>query len=145
MKIVRDYLTSEEISFIVNAMLEKENAVEREIVKIALIMQIIGEDLGDFKDCNDIYDKVVADDTIVNLSSIINNYDVIDKLVAEELSVNNIFRDFIKDINDKLDKMGDIDLNGAIAQLKEIADKQEIEKISPIKGGRKNGSTKKVQ
>lgn len=141
MKIVRDYLTSEELTFIINSMLEKETALEREIVKIGLVMQYVGEDLGEFTNCNDIYDKVVADDTIVNLGAIINNYDVIDKLVAEELSVNNILKDFVKDINDKLDKMGDIDLNSAIAQLKEIADKQETK--PPVKGGR-NGSTKKT-
>lgn len=144
MKIVRNYLTSEELGFIVNAMLEKDNAVEREIVKTGLVAQLLCEDIGDFEDCNDVYDKVVADDTI-NFSKIINNYDIIDKIVSEELSVTNVIKDFVKDINEKLDKMGDIDLNGAIAQLKEITEKHEQEKVTPIKGGRKNGGTKKVQ
>lgn len=135
MKIVRDYLTSEELGFIVNAMLEKDNAVDREIVKIGLVAQLLGEDIGDFEDCNDVYDKVVADDTIVNLGSIVNNYNIIDKLVAEELSVTNVIKDFVKSINEKLDKMEDIDLNSAIAQLKEISEKQEIKPVT--KGGRK--------
>ena len=85
MKIVRDYLTSQEIGYIVNAMLEKETALEKEVVKVALVAQLLGEDLGDFEDCNDIYDKVVADSTI-NFEAIINNYDVIDKLVEEDRS-----------------------------------------------------------
>ena len=134
MKIIRDYLTSQELGFIVNAMLEKDNAVDREIIKVGLVAQLLGEDLGDFEDCNDVYDKVVADDTI-NLSKIVNNYDIIDKLVAEELGVNKILSDFVKDINEKLDNATkNMDLNGAIAQLKEISEKEVVE----------NGS-KKVQ
>lgn len=144
MKITRNYLTSEELSFIINSMLDKETALEREIVKVGLVAQLLADDLGEFKDCNDIYDKVVADNTI-DLNAIVNNYDIIDKIVSEELSVTNVIRDFVKDINEKLDKMGDIDLNGAIAQLKEITEKHEQEKVTPIKGGRKNGGTKKVQ
>ena len=123
MKIIRDYLKSDELSFIVNAMLEKDNALDREIVKVGLVAQLLGEDIGEFNDCNDVYDKVVADSTI-NLSAIVNNYDIIDKLVAEELGVNNILKGFVDSINERLDKMGDIDLNGAIKQLKEIADKE---------------------
>lgn len=144
MKFIRNYLTSEELGFIINAMLEKETALEREVVKVGLVAQILADDLGEFEDCNDVYDKVVADNTI-DLNAIVDNYNIIDKIVSEELSVTNVIRDFVKDINEKLDKMGDIDLNGAIAQLKEITEKQEQEKVTPIKGGRKNDSTKKVQ
>ena len=127
MKIVRDYLTSEELSFIINAMLEKDNALDREIVKVGLVAQLLAEDIGEFNDCNDVYDKVVADDTI-NLSKIVNNYDVIDKIVAEELGVTNILKDFVKDINEKLDNATkNMDLNGAITQLREISEKEVVE------------------
>ena len=141
MRIVRDYLTSQELGFIIDAMLEKDNALDREVVKVGLVAQLLAEDIGEFNDCNDVYDKVVADDTI-NLSAIVNNYDVIDKLVAEELGVNKIVKDFVKDINAKLDKLGDVDLNGVIAQLKEITDKEEKE-IKPVKGGRNGGKSNK--
>ena len=124
MKIVRDYLTSQELNYIINAMLEKETALEREIVKIGMVVQLVGEDLGEFEDCNDIYDKVVADDKI-NLSVLINNYDIIDKLVAEELSINKVLKNFVNDINKKIDEIGEIDLNNAITQLKEIAENKE--------------------
>lgn len=137
MKIVRDYLTSEELSFIINTMLEKDTALEREVVKVALVAQLLGEDLGDFEDCNDIYDIVVSNSAI-DLSKIVNNYDIIDKIVSEELGVNNIVKDFIKNINEKLDTVvKDMDLNGAIAQLKEIADKNDT-KPKSVRGG-KNG------
>ena len=127
MKIVRDYLTSEELIYIVNAMLEKETAVEREIVKVALVAQLLAEDIGEFEDCNDVYDKVVADDTI-NLSAIVNNYDVIDKLVAEEMSIEKILKDFVNNIEERLKSMKDIDFNSVLSQLKEISEKGDVEK-----------------
>ena len=123
MKIVRDYLTSTEIGYIISTMLEKESAIEREVVKVALVAQLVCEDIGDFNDCNDIYDKVVADSKL-NFSAIINNYDIIDKLYAEETGINNIIKDFVNDINKKLDESTkNMDLNSAIVQLKEIAEK----------------------
>ena len=137
MKIVRDYLTSQEIGYIINAMLEKETALEREVVKVGMVAQLVGEDLGEFEDCNDIYDKVVADDKI-NLSALINNYDIIDKLVADELSINKILKDFVNDINKKIDE---VDLTNAVTQLKEIVEKNN-EQSKTVKGG-KNGRTTK--
>ena len=58
MKIVRDYLTSTEIGYIISTMLEKESAIEREVVKVALVAQLVCEDIGDFNDCNDIYNII---------------------------------------------------------------------------------------
>ena len=126
MKIVRDYLTSQELGYIVSSMLEKETALEREVVKVALVAQLLCEEIGDFKDCNDIYDKVVSDAKL-NFSAIINNYDIIDELYQKETGINRILKDFVNSINDKLDKhLKDLDLNGAISQLKEIAEKGDV-------------------
>lgn len=141
MKIVRDYLTSTEIGYIISTMLEKESAIEREVVKVALVAQLVCEDIGDFNDCNDIYDKVVADSKL-NFSAIINNYDIIDKLYVEEIGINNIIKDFVNDINKKLDDVTkNMDLNGAISQLKEISEK-ETNNTTKVKGGR--NAAKKV-
>ena len=140
MKIVRDYLTSEELSFIINAMLEKDNALDREVVKVGLVAQLLAEDIGEFNDCNDVYDKVVADDTI-NFSKIVNNYNVIDKLVAEELGVNNVIKEFVASINQKLDNaMQNVNLDNAIKQLKELADKEETEN-----GGKKIQNSRRTK
>lgn len=131
MKVSRDYLTGAELNYIVNAMIEKDSAVEREIVKVALVAQLLCEDIGDFEDCNDIYDKVVSDSTI-NFNVIVNNYDIIDKLYAEETGINKILKDFINDISNKLDEsIKNLDLNSAISQLKEISEKE-----TKVKGGR---------
>ena len=126
MKIVRDYLTSDEISFIVKSILEKESAIEREVVKVGLVAQLVCEDIGKYESCNDIYDMIVADSKL-NFSEIINNYNVIDKIIAQETSIEKILKDFVNSINEKLDKsIKDIDLNGAIAQLKELTEKGDV-------------------
>jgi hypothetical protein len=140
MKIVRDYLTSAEIGYIVNAILEKNTAIEREIVKVALVAQLVCDEIGDFEDCNDIYDKVVADSKL-NFSVVINNYNIIDKLVLEETGINKILKDFVEDITNKLDKsIKNLDLNSAISQLKEISEK---EATTSVRGGKNGRSTKK--
>ena len=127
MKIVRDYLTSEEISFIIDSMLKNDNAVAREVLKVGMVAQFLCEDLGEFESCNDIYDKVVADSKL-NFSEIVNNYDIIDKLYAQETSTEKILKDFVNSINSKLDKsLKDFDLNSLISQLKEISEKGDVE------------------
>lgn len=141
MKIVRDYLTSQELGYIVNAMLEKETAVEREVVKVALVAQLVCEEIGDFNDCNDIYDKIVADSKL-NFSVIINNYDIIDKLYQEETGTNKLVKEFIDNISKKLEEsIKNLDLNSAIKQLKEISETGD--KIATVKGGSKNGKNTK--
>ena len=140
MKIVRDYLTSTEIGYIISTMLEKESAIEREVVKVALVAQLVCEDIGDFDDCNDIYDKVVADSKL-NFSAIINNYDVIDKMYKEETGVEKILKDFVNDISNKIETATkNLDLNMAISQLKEITEKDN--KNTTVKGGKNGRSTK---
>lgn len=127
MKIVRDYLTSEEINFIVDSMLKNDDAVAREVLKVGMVAQFLCEDLGEFESCNDIYDKVVADSKL-NFSEIVNNYDIIDKLYAQETSTEKILKDFVNSINSKLDKsLKDFDLNSLISQLKEISEKGDVE------------------
>lgn len=142
MKIVRDYLTSQELNYIVNAIIEKETALEREIVKVALVAQLICEDIGDFEDCNDIYDKVVADSQL-NFSAIVNNYDIIDKLVEEETGVKRVLKDFVISINEKVTKsIENLDLNGAIKQLSDIANINEVktnDNVKPITTNKKKG------
>ncbi len=127
MKIVRDYLTSEEINFIVDSMLKNDDAVAREILKVGMVAQFLCEDLGEFESCNDIYDKVVADSKL-NFSEIVNNYNIIDKLYAQETSTEKILKDFVNSINSKLDKsLKDFDLNSLISQLREISEKGDVE------------------
>lgn len=126
MKIVRDYLTSTEISYITEAMIEKTNAYEREMVKDGLIIQLVCEDVDKFESCEEYYDEYIKDPSL-NLKEIIRNYDILDKIVAEETDVKKIIEEFTNNLNAKLDDATkNMDLNGAISQLKEISEKGDV-------------------
>ena len=126
MKIVRDYLTSTEINYITEAMIEKSNAYEREMVKDGLIIQLVCEDVDKFESCEEYYDEYIKDPSL-NLKEIIRNYDILDKIVAEETGVKKIIEEFTNNLNAKLDDATkNMDLNGAISQLKEISEKGDV-------------------
>ena len=130
MKLSRNYLTSEEFAFIVNEVCKHENAVEREIVKVGLIAQLLIEDLGEFKNCNEIYDKVVAED--IDFYTIIN-YASLEDIIEKETGVVKIVKDFVNDISERITKSVDnLDLNEVIKQLGEIANK-ETKTIKKVK------------
>ena len=135
MKLSRNYLTSEEFAFIVNEVCKHENAVEREIVKIGLIAQLLIEDLGEFESCNDIYDKVIAED--IDFYTIIN-YASLEDIIEKETGITKVIKDFVNDMSERITKsVENLDLNGAVNQLKEIADKDNIIDITKAKRGRK--------
>ena len=135
MKLSRNYLTSEELAFIVNEVCKHEDAVEREIVKIGLIAQLLVEDLGEFESCNDVYDKVIAED--IDFYTIIN-YASLEDIIEKETGMVKIVKDFVNDMSERITKsVENLDLNGAVSQLKEIADKDNIVDISKHKRGRK--------
>ena len=89
MKLKKGYLTAEELEFIVSKMIGIEGAVNREILKVGLVAQFVIEDLEEFESCNDIYNKLVETEDI-NLIYSVHNYDVIDKLVKEEVGIDII-------------------------------------------------------
>ena len=98
---MKKYLTSNEIMEVVNELTKAENgelvhktAVERYILKVGMVAQIVLDDMDKFKDCNEIYDYVVEND--IDFDMEVNNYYMIDVLVKEELSTTNVIRDFVK-------------------------------------------------
>ena len=98
---MKKYLTSNEIMEVVNELTKAENgelvhktAVERYILKVGMVAQIVLDDMDKFKDCNEIYDYVVEND--IDFEMEVNNYYMIDVLVKEELSATNVIRDFVK-------------------------------------------------
>lgn len=98
---MKKYLTSNEIMEVVNELTKTENgelvhktAVERYILKVGMVAQIVLEDMDKFKDCNEIYDYVVEND--IDFDMEVNNYYMIDVLVKEELGTTNVIRDFVK-------------------------------------------------
>ena len=98
---MKKYLTSNEIMEVVNELTKVDNgelvhktAVERYILKVGMVAQIVLDDMDKFKDCNEIYDYVVEND--IDFEMEVNNYYIIDVLVKEELSATNVIRDFVK-------------------------------------------------
>ena len=107
-------------------MIEKSNAYEREMVKDGLIIQLVCEDVDKFESCEEYYDEYIKDPSL-NLKEIIRNYDILDKIVAEETGVKKIIEEFTNNLNAKLDDATkNMDLNGAISQLKEISEKGDV-------------------
>lgn len=98
---MKKYLTSNELMEVVNELTKVENgelvhktAVERYILKVGMVAQIILDDMDKFKDCNEIYDYVAEND--IDFDMEVNNYYMIDVLVKEELGTTNVIRDFVK-------------------------------------------------
>ena len=98
---MKKFLTSNEIMEVVNELTKAENgelvhktAIERYILKVGMVAQIVLDDMDKFKDCNEIYDYVVEND--IDFDMEVNNYYMIDVLVKEELSTTNVIRDFVK-------------------------------------------------
>lgn len=128
----RKYLTSYEIGFIVNEMLNKDNAVEREIVKVGLVAQLTVKDLVEltdeafkekFEDCNSVYDYVMEKG--IDLTKIVN-YEALDRLYNEEVGVNKILKDFVDDFKNEISKsLEGINLNEAVSQLRELSENHE--------------------
>lgn len=118
---IKKYLTSDEINYIINEMLNRDNAFEREIVKIGMIAQLVIKDLGEFEDCNGIYDYIVENN--IDLEKNIVNYSIIDKLVDKELGVDKFVKEFLIGFDERINEsMKNLDLNGAIKELKEVAE-----------------------
>lgn len=128
MKLKRDYLTSEDLSVIIANMIQHEHSVEREILKVGLTAQLLVEDLGEFDNCDDIYDLVMKEGIDFNT---VKGYDRIDYLVEQEIGMVSIVRDFVNDMTNKITKsVENLDLNSVVKELGEIANKGDV---TPVK------------
>ena len=117
---IKKYLTSNELAFVVSEMLKHDNVVDREVVKVGMVAQLVVKELGEYEDCNGVYDYVMEKG--IDLTKIVN-YNDIDRLVNEELGVNKVIRDFVVEFENKISKsLEGLDLNKAIEELKELAD-----------------------
>ena len=119
---MKKYLTSNEIMEVVNELTKAENgelvhktAVERYILKVGMVAQIVLDDMDKFKDRNEIYDYVVEND--IDFEMEVNNYYMIDKLVDKELGIDTTVRVFLESLNSKLQGF---DLTDSIEQLKGV-------------------------
>lgn len=127
----RKYLTNDELAYIVNEVIKHDNAVVREIVKVGMVAQLVVKDLGEFDDCNGVYDYVMEKG--IDLNEIVN-YKTLNDLIEAETGITKIIKDFVTDMTERINKsIENLDLNGAISQLKEISEK----KVDDVKSTRK--------
>lgn len=118
MKIIKKYLTSEELAFIVNTINQEEDLVAKEILKVALVAQCCIDEFQEIEKgttCNDIYDKIVSYDEcdmIGTMCTQINNWHVIDNCCNNEIV--DLVANFLSVIGSKVDKLVDNIDNGAL-------------------------------
>ena len=128
---IKKYLTNDELAYIVNEVIKHDNAVVREIVKVGMVAQLVVKDLGEFDDCNGVYDYVMEKG--IDLNEIVN-YKTLNDLIEAETGITKIIKDFVTDITERINKsIENLDLNGAISQLKEISEK----KVDDVKSTKK--------
>ena len=118
MKLKRNYLTSQELIFIVENILKAETEVEKEIVKIGIIAQLLIEDLEERDSCNEYFDIVFENG--IDFSREVVNYYMIDKIVEKENSLYSIIKSLIESLEDSIK-----DLPNEMQKIdfKEISDK----------------------
>ncbi|MBQ0112210.1 MAG: hypothetical protein KBT03_03680 [Bacteroidales bacterium] len=119
MKIIRNYLKDSELQEIVNTLVGIESSIDREIVKIGMVAQCVCDELGEFKDCNDIYNTYIQCEDEIDFDYDIKNMYVIDKCVKEELGVDTNVRTFLNELNVKIK---DINFNPQelVAQMEQL-------------------------
>lgn len=102
MKLKKNYLTSDEVTEIVNELVKHESATEREIIRIAMIYQFVIEDAEQFETANEYYDLYCSQNDIDFDLDLTNGY-IVKNLLKEELSVDKAIKDFLKDLGKKVE------------------------------------------
>nr|DAN14893.1 MAG TPA: hypothetical protein [Caudoviricetes sp.] len=115
MKLNRNYLTSTELMDIVKELVQHDNVVEREIIKIAMLVQIL-TDCEKKETANDYYDEYVQQKDIDFEIDVCNAY-MVDKLVDKELSIDHLVKAFMENLSKQLNGF---DLNESIDELKGV-------------------------
>ena len=124
MKIIKKYLTSEELAFIVNTINQEEDLVTKEILKVALVAQCCIDEFQEIEEgttCNDIYDKIVSyneQDIIGDMATRINNWYAIDKCINGQFI--NFSSKAIEEIGKSIENLSKgIDMNSILKSLED--------------------------
>lgn len=100
----RFYLTIEEIAEIVEEVKGYKESYNREVTKVNLTVKALFDyDFGEMLN-TEVYNFAVENKLIERIEDEVSNYFTIDKLVKEELSVENTVRNFLEGLDKKIDK-----------------------------------------
>lgn len=138
MKLEKNYLTNDELRYIINGLEDIDNEYDREIIKVALVIQILIKDVDwdKYNTCNEMYDAYMAQDD-VDIENDVKNYYKIDEILNKENSLEKIVERFLNGLSDKIDeysKTVDVtQLEGLLGELKKLSDGDGIENEEVLK------------
>lgn len=131
MKLIRNYLTSEEIGVVITAMLEAQTEYERQMLRYGIIAQMLVEGLiiSEDTDNNDIYDQIVREN--IDLDNEIRNIHIVDTIVSKELSVSKAIEKTLNDIVAQVDEsMKAIDPKALMVELDKLKDSEAFKMLA---------------
>ena len=140
---IRDkkFLTSDELTYVLNAVQMATDEFSKEILKVALVAQIVIDDddwnaidedgNAIYETCNDIYDAVMAEEAVnedFKLRYDIVNFWQIDDILDRETRADKVIANFLNELGAKIDeyaKTVDLgQLEGLLGELKGLEDKE---------------------
>ena len=133
MKLIRNYLTSEEIGIVITAMLEAQTEYERQMLRYGIIAQMLVEGLiiSEDTDNNDIYDQIVREN--IDLDKEIRNIHIVDTIVSKELSVSKAIEKTLNDIVAQVDEsMKAIDPKTLMVELDKLKDSEAFKMLANV-------------
>ena len=126
-KLNRNYLTSEEIAYISNEMINANSEFERIMIKWGIVGQFLYDFGEDFKvtddtTTNDIYNYMVSNG--VDIMRDVENIYYLDNIVDTELGTTKTIEKVLNEIVDRLDEsMKNIDPKELMVELNKINNK----------------------
>lgn len=123
MKLIKNYLTSDELIYITSELTKIENPTQREITKIAIIYQLLVEDAPQLETCNEYYDLYMSQNDI-DFELELKNIFIIDELIKETIGTTAIVKEFLNALDNKIDE--------AIKGLENINQEQLLGKMKEM-------------
>lgn len=127
MKIVKNYLTSEELGFIIEEVNKHDSLLEKEIVKVGIVAQFCIDEFNNKENselsCNDIYDKIVSDEIYDELYKI-RNYGIIDACTVSTIAILDSITNRLEETIDNIPK--DYNLESMVNALKSVEELKEV-------------------
>lgn len=127
-KFKKGYLTIEEIAEIVEEVKGYKESYNREVNKINLVVKtLVDYNFGEMLN-TEVYNFAVENAVIELIEDNISNYYIIDKMIKEELSVENTVREFLEELDSKIDKLSkkmpkSFDVDGVIESIQKVLNK----------------------
>lgn len=131
MKLIRNYLTSEEIGVVITAMLEAQTEYERQMLRYGIIAQMLVEGLiiSEDTDNNDIYDQIVREN--IDLDKEVRNIYIVDNIVEKELGVAKTVEKILNGVIAQIDEsMKAIDPKALMVELDKLKDSEAFKMLA---------------